>query len=92
MNTKIRPLVFTVVLVLLATTSALPTLAQADIFKMDIAWYSDVPCARGGAGETVQFYGTVNLIYKANSYHLNFQGVKATGLITGDTYQVNGMN
>lgn len=58
-----------------------------------------VSCANGGAGEDVLFEGTLHTLTRTTesasgqvSYtvHENPQGVKGTGQITGDTYQLSG--
>jgi hypothetical protein len=58
-----------------------------------------VPCANGGAGETVFYEGTLHEVTRATesasgnfsiTFHSNPQGVKGTGEITGDIYQGTG--
>jgi len=58
-----------------------------------------VPCANGGAGETVFYQGTLHEVTRSTesasgnfsiTFHSNPQGVKGTGEITGDTYQGTG--
>jgi hypothetical protein len=57
-----------------------------------------VPCANGGAGDFVVLEGTSHNVTRTTesasgnlsvTFHSNTQGVKGTGLITGDTYQGN---
>ena len=58
-----------------------------------------VPCANGGAGELVALEGNVHmlLIITENANHLSVkshsqpQGVRGTGLTTGDKYQGTGV-
>ena len=58
-----------------------------------------VSCANGGAGEDVVFEGTLHTLTRTTestsgnfsvTIHENPQGVKGTGQITGDTYQLSG--
>ena len=58
-----------------------------------------VSCANGGAGEEVVFEGTLHTLTRTTetssgnfsiTIHENPQGVKGTGQITGDTYQLSG--
>lgn len=57
-----------------------------------------VPCANGGAGELVDFTGSVHEVSRIAidgntvhaGLHFNYQGLKGVGQITGDTYAANG--
>jgi hypothetical protein len=59
----------------------------------------DVPCANGGAGETLDLQGnlhvlltsTVNGNNVSGKFHFQPQGVSGTGLVTGDTYRATGV-
>jgi len=57
-----------------------------------------VPCANGGAGEIVDFTGTVHSLLRttingnrfSQTFEGNYQGVTGTGETTGDTYVGDG--
>ena len=90
---------FAVSLFLLAL--AIP--AQAEVIvndQEDISFTAYVPCADGGAGEWIEGEGRLHVIVRetvdsAGGVHLGFhnqpQGLKATGQITGDRYNANGV-
>lgn len=59
-----------------------------------------VPCAAGGAGETVTLSGQANVIFRTvvdssggihTSFHISYQGVSGSGLSTGNQYQGAGV-
>ncbi|HKY61240.1 MAG TPA: hypothetical protein VJP59_09535 [Gemmatimonadota bacterium] len=58
-----------------------------------------VPCADGGAGELVQLEGTLHSLFhvtiNGNSFKMKIhnqpQGIRGTGLTTGDKYQATGV-
>jgi hypothetical protein len=74
---------------------------QAANPEVDVAtWFIDVaqfvPCAAGGAGETVTASGQGRAVFRTivdasggihTSFHINYQGVSGSGLSTGDKYQ-----
>jgi len=57
-----------------------------------------VPCANGGAGEEVVLTGTVNFVQQISwtdrgftmNYHENTQGLKGTGLSSGERFTASG--
>jgi len=57
-----------------------------------------VPCAAGGAGETVDFKGILHTVVSATMngnelsgyFHENFESASGTGETTGDKYQFTG--
>ncbi len=79
------------------------TLAKASTFKSNVSFPIDliffVPCAAGGAGEDVHITGDIHDLFHTtldgrggfhNEAHQNAQGVRGTGLTTGDKYQATG--
>ena len=64
--------------------------------RIDNSFLGHVPCANGGAGENVEFSGTLHVTEHrsiSNSGHMvihftfNPQGITGVGLVTGDTYR-----
>ena len=59
----------------------------------------DIPCANGGAGETVTLTGTLHVLttFTINGnevkgkFHAQPQGVSGFGAVTGDTYHATGV-
>ena len=57
-----------------------------------------VPCAAGGAGETVDFSGIIHTVVSgtingndfSGAFHENFESASGTGETTGDKYQFTG--
>jgi hypothetical protein len=66
--------------------------------SFSVSFSEFVPCANGGAGETVDFTGTVHSLLRttingnrfSQTFEGNYQGVTGTGETTGDTYVGNG--
>ena len=58
-----------------------------------------VPCANGGLGEEVSFSGTLHFLFHITvngnrvtiKTHFQPQGIKGTGVITGDEFKANGV-
>jgi hypothetical protein len=79
---------------------AVPVSAATTSESFPFVQLEEVPCANGGAGETVSIEGTLHVVVrlttdKAGGVHttLHFQpqGVKGTGLTTGDIYRGGGV-
>jgi hypothetical protein len=79
-----------------------PSAARAEVtsnvkvpFVMDVL----VPCANGGAGETVHLEGTLHVVisltvndnHASGKAHFQPQGVSGVGSVTGDKYQATGV-
>lgn len=93
-----------VALILIASMSVSPVLAQATTFtdnvKVPIDIFVFVPCAAGGAGEFVVLSGTLHMLFRTtidsrggfhSKFHFQPQGVSGTGLTTGAKYQATGV-
>ncbi len=70
--------------------------AEVDVLTWPIDVAQFVPCAAGGAGETVTASGQGRVIFRTivdasggihTSFHISYQGVSGSGLSTGDKYQ-----
>jgi len=65
--------------------------------QIPVSFTDLVPCAAGGAGELVDFTGTIHVVSRVTingnresaSFHENYQGLKGVGETTGDTYVGN---
>lgn len=78
-----------------------PTLSAATTsVQMPFSQVNVVPCAAGGAGESVLLSGTLHVVSgvtldNAGGVHLTIhfqpQGATGVGLTTGDVYQANGL-
>jgi hypothetical protein len=88
----------------LAEQGGVNSLAKASTFKSNVSFPIDlifpVPCAAGGTGEDVHVTGEIHELFHVTldgrggfhlEFHQNGQGVRGTGLTTGDKYQVTGM-
>ncbi len=72
---------------------------QAISFTEEITFDNDIPCANDGAGEVVDFSGSLHIVFKstvsngvAHIYiHLQPQGLKGIGASTGDIYKATGV-
>ena len=95
---------FFVLIALVSGTTLLgATVALAEVtenVRIPIApFFVDVPCANGGAGETLDLQGdlhilmtsTVNGNNVSGKFHFQPQGVSGTGSVTGDTYRATGV-
>jgi hypothetical protein len=68
--------------------------------KVPVEIVQDVPCANGGAGETVTLTGTLHVVLKSQvndnvargSYHYQPQHVTGYGSVSGDRYEANGVS
>jgi len=87
-----------------AEQGGVSSLAKAGTFTSNVSFPIDliffIPCAAGGAGENVHVTGEIHDLLHITldgrgGFHLeahqNAQGVRGTGLTTGDKYQVTGM-
>lgn len=107
-----RTMLFPAALVLLAACSDRPIPAEPDLEPQFGAFASTsnviipinisvfVPCADGGAGEFVDLYGNLHLLFHITidpaggvnvKTHAQPQGISGTGLTTGDKYQGTGV-
>jgi hypothetical protein len=67
--------------------------------KFEIDFFTFIPCANGGAGEFVDFSGTLHDIFHVTINGSNFvlrfhdqpQGITGTGESTGDVYHATGV-
>jgi len=99
-----RFILLAVALILIASLSVSPALAQATTFtdnvKVPIDIFVFVPCAAGGAGEFVVLSGTLHMLFRTtidskggfhSKYHYQPQGITGRGFTTGDKYQGTGV-
>lgn len=79
------PVVVTVCLVFPSESDA-----EATHIEQNISSAAFIPCANGGAGESVIFSGTLHLVFDVadGGPRANYSNVQGTGLITGDSYVV----
>ena len=93
---RLSPLAFVIGLVLLAA----PLFPEVTTnLRIPVTVTAFVPCAAGGAGETVNLTGnlhvlmtmTVNANHVEASLHFQPQGITGTGSATGDKYQGTGV-
>jgi hypothetical protein len=88
-------IVATAALAVAASTSAAVTQNEVVPFAQIVF----VPCANGGAGEFVLIEGNLHILMTftingnnvSGKIHFQPQGVKGTGLTTGDTYNATGV-
>jgi hypothetical protein len=81
----------------LIATDARAAVEENVSFPVDIL--IDIPCANGGAGETVTLTGDLHIIMTfvvngnmvRGKYHFQPQGISGFGSVTGDRYQATGV-
>ena len=80
--------------VFVANTGAAQAVAVTTTVAIPVDIVSFVPCANGGAGEDVQFTGTIRLIEHAvvtgtrvRVFEVVEEHMTGTGMITGDKYE-----
>jgi hypothetical protein len=95
-----------VIVTFMVGTAALmmPALAKAETVttnvKYPVVWTEWVPCAMGGAGESIVLYGVMHEVYHTTldgnggfhaKMHTQPQRLSGTGLTSGDKYQGTGV-